>query len=276
MKILCLLLACSLPALAETRLQQLLQEQRKEYPAAVITSGFFDARGVSRYRSRPGLHAGYDIAMPAGSAARAAWPGRVRALIPWAEGEWGVEVVHADGTTATYGHVVPTVAPGMDLAVGQMVGRIARDHLDVKMRDELGQLFDYARGFDWSLTIPAKPKLPSPQAVAWQMRWRRHQADPADPERARRLKLLRQHGLSLQTPKAGPAEQDLIQAWKRLPAADRKLLQWTEADQKAAAGWAERERLDQKKWELGLLAKNQWLRTRRVAGFWKDVLKKES
>lgn len=129
----------------QTRLDQLLAQQRLSYPSATVTGGFYDPRGPSRYRLRPGLHLGYDIAMPAGASARAAWDGRVVAILPWAEGEWGVSVLHADGTQATYGHVRPAVEVGHPVAAGQCVGWIARDHLDVKMLDPRKVPLDFAR-----------------------------------------------------------------------------------------------------------------------------------
>lgn len=135
-------------------LDQLLAHQRQSYPLASVTSGFYDPRGPSRYRSRPGLHLGYDIAMPAGALARAAWKGRVLAIVPWAEGEWGVSVLHADGSQATYGHIRPAVSVGQQLDAGACVGWIARDHLDVKMRDSRGLPLDYAGVPGVAITAP--------------------------------------------------------------------------------------------------------------------------
>lgn len=164
---------------AETLLDQLLAMQRRSYSQAVITSGFWEPRGVSRYRSQPGVHWGYDIAMPAGASALAAWPGKVRAIIPWAEGEWGVAVDHPDGTTATYGHLVPCVRPGDPLVPGQALGTIAVDHLDVKMRDPLGLPLDFGhRGATSPVVLPSPPIQPPAQALALQQAVRQHLKQP--------------------------------------------------------------------------------------------------
>jgi len=135
-------------------LQDLLAWQRRSYPPAVVTSGFYDPRGVSRYRSEPGLHLGYDIAMPAGASVLAAWTGRVSAVIPWAPGEWGVAVEHPDGTRATYGHVVPSVAPGQAVEPGTSLGTVAIDHLDVKLRDASDRPVDFGAS-----TGPSRERL---------------------------------------------------------------------------------------------------------------------
>ncbi len=136
-------LLCPAPNYA---LSDLLAWQRRSHSQAVVTSGFYAARGVSRYRSQPGLHLGYDIAMPAGAPALAAWPGRVVAVIPWTDGEWGIVVEHPDGTRATYGHLVPQVGPGVAVEAGMALGTVAVDHVDVKMRDARGVPLDFGAG----------------------------------------------------------------------------------------------------------------------------------
>ena len=133
-------LRCPAPSYA---LAELLDWQRRSYAGAVVTSGFFDSRGVSRYRSQPGLHLGYDVAMPAGSPVLAAWSGKVTAVVPWADGEWGVTVEHHDASRATYGHIVPGVKPGTLVTPGMSLGSVAVDHLDVKMRNARGEPLDY-------------------------------------------------------------------------------------------------------------------------------------
>lgn len=149
-----------------TRLDTLLAWQRRSYPSAVVTSGFYDSRGVSRYRRQAGLHLGYDIAMPYGTPVRAAWPGRVVDLVPWTHDEWGVVVELGDGTRATYGHVHPLVSVGERIQRGQIVARIASDHLDVKMRDTQGRPLDYAALREPRLptlaALPPKPVPPPP------------------------------------------------------------------------------------------------------------------
>lgn len=120
-------------------LGELLALQRQSCAWACLTSTFYDYRGLSLYRRQAGLHLGYDIAMEAGSGARVGWPGRVISIAPWAEGEWGVTVLSPDGREVTYGHIVPSVHLGQELQTGQIVGQIAKDHVDVKMRDAQGQ-----------------------------------------------------------------------------------------------------------------------------------------
>lgn len=119
-------------------LGELVELQRQSCPWACVTSTFYDYRSVSMYRRRAGLHLGYDIAMQAGTSARAGWPGTVAAIIPWADGEWGVAVASPGGMEVTYGHIVPTVSVGTAINTGDTVGRIAVNHVDVKMRDASG------------------------------------------------------------------------------------------------------------------------------------------
>ncbi len=117
--------------------------QRSLSPGAVLTGGFYDWRTVSRYRSQPGLHLGFDIAMPAGSPVRAGWPGTVVSVAPWAEGEWGLTVRSASGTEVTYGHIRPGLSVGDPVQVGTVVGSVSIDHVDVKMRDPAGNYVDF-------------------------------------------------------------------------------------------------------------------------------------
>lgn len=117
--------------------------QRTLCPEAVLTSGFYDWRTVSRYRRNPGLHLGYDIAMPAGTPVRAGWPGTVVSVAPWTEGEWGLTVRSASGTEVTYGHIRPSLSVGDPVRVGTIVGSISIDHVDVKMRDLAGNYVDF-------------------------------------------------------------------------------------------------------------------------------------
>lgn len=125
-------------------LDDLLTACRRAWADAIVTSGFLDWRGVSRYRRVPGQHLGYDVAMPAGTPVACAWPGRVVAVTPWTDSEWGVTVRHDDGTEATYGHLAkPGVTVGATVAPGQTLGLVAVDHLDVKMRDANGRPLDF-------------------------------------------------------------------------------------------------------------------------------------
>lgn len=271
MKTWLLWLGLATAACAESRLQQLLDEQRKSYAPAVVTSGFHDARGVSRYRSRPGVHSGYDIAMPAGASVRAAWPGQVRAIIPWADGEWGVEVTLSDGTSATYGHVVPGVSVGQQLETGQTVGTVARDHVDVKMRDAQGILFDYAGGVALVLA-PAAPLRPSPQALAWQQRWRRMSSRPLPQLSGAQQRQLSAAGLSLGAAAAEPGWDVLFKEWNRLSQSDRGLLSWTQSDKQESARWQTLLEEDRLRYDHGLIARKRLGRTEECARRWKRVL----
>lgn len=117
-----------------TSLTDLVNLQRQSCSWACVTSTFYDYRSVSMYRRRAGLHLGYDIAMQAGTAARAGWPGTVVSIAPWADGEWGVTVASSNGVEVTYGHIVPVARLGQIINVGDTVGTIAVNHVDVKMR----------------------------------------------------------------------------------------------------------------------------------------------
>lgn len=140
---------------------RLLQAQRAHYPEAFVSGTFYDWRTVSRYRSQPGLHLGYDIAMPAGTPVAAAWPGMVVGVIPWSDGEWGVCVESPNGVRTTYGHIVPSVDPGAPVKPGTTLGRVSRDHLDVKMRDVSGDYLDFGE----NQQVAAMPVPDSPESV---------------------------------------------------------------------------------------------------------------
>ncbi len=270
MKKLLLLLAVFLEAGAETRLDQLLHWQRQTYTAAVITSGYYEARGLSRYRSQPGLHAGYDIALPAGSGARAAWPGQVRSLIPWAEGEWGVEVLHGDGSTATYGHIVPIVTVGQSVEVGQVVGLVARDHLDVKMRDPQGLLFDYGVGASAPQIPTFSPPRPDPQTEAFQALLRK--MPEQEKQDAKRWQALQQAGLRVGGPPPASAWVELTRLRKATTPKKLALLRWTAQDRQRAEACKRRAEELKTRYDLGLVARNQWQDAQRRADLWRDVL----
>lgn len=127
-------------------LDNFVQLQRQLYPQANVISGFYDWRTTSRWRSRPGLHFGYDVAMPYGSPFVSGWEGVVTAIVPWSEAEVGIVVRLSNGYTVTYGHVASHVKVGDTVAVGQVVGQIRLDHVDVKMRDSLGNFVDFGNG----------------------------------------------------------------------------------------------------------------------------------
>jgi hypothetical protein len=124
-------------------LSEFVMLQQRHFPGAVVTSGFYDWRTTSRYRSHAGLHFGYDIAMPYGCPFSAGWPGRVVAIAVWSGEEHGITVDLGDGSTVTYGHVAPRVSVGQMIHTGDVLGTIARDHVDVKMRDAAGNYFDF-------------------------------------------------------------------------------------------------------------------------------------
>jgi hypothetical protein len=135
----------AVPAAPAQGLEGLVEILRRRYPWAEVSSGFYDWRGVSIYRSQPGLHLGYDIAMPAGTAVGAGWPGEVVAIVPWVEGQWGITVA-SPGFEVTYGHLVPAVEVGQSVQPGDVLGTVAVDHVDVKMRDAAGNYVDFGRG----------------------------------------------------------------------------------------------------------------------------------
>ncbi len=138
-------------------LGQLLATARTSYPDAIVTGRFSDTRTVSIYRSHPGLHYGYDVAMPAGTVVPAAWDGEVVAITPWYGQEEGISVV-TGSREATYGHLIPLVKVGQRLKVGDPVGIVARDHVDVKMRGPAGEFIDYGAGDAEYAVTPVTPE----------------------------------------------------------------------------------------------------------------------
>jgi len=117
--------------------------QQRLFPGAVVTSGFYDWRTVSQYRGHAGLHLGYDVAMPYGTPFSAGWAGTVTAITPWSGEEHGITVVHNDGSSVTYGHVAARVSVGQHVQPGDVLGTIAYNHVDVKMRDARGNYVDF-------------------------------------------------------------------------------------------------------------------------------------
>jgi hypothetical protein len=162
-----LLLWLSAVAWAWADLGALLAWQRRGDSGAFVSSGFHDWRGVSKYRSRPGLHAGYDIAMLPGSAVRTPWAGTVVSIAPWYGYEVGVTLRLDSGWEATFGHITSSVHVGQQVRAGDTVGRVVVDHVDVKVRDHRGGYVDFAvhkirstgEGIA-ALTQPLLPALP--------------------------------------------------------------------------------------------------------------------
>lgn len=115
-------------------------------PGGVVTGRFHDWRTPSVYRVAAGLHNGYDIAYPPGTAIAAGWGGRVTAVLNWYGTEYGITVASPQGFRTTYGHLAPLVRVGALVRPGDTVGRVVRDHVDVKMRAEDGRFVDFALG----------------------------------------------------------------------------------------------------------------------------------
>ena len=144
--LLALLLALQLPTSAQpVTLDHLLAVEKQCWSPAWVSSGFYDWRTVSRYRRQAGLHLGYDIAMPYGYPVAAAWSGTVVAVTPWTSSEFGVTVLSSQGWEVTYGHISPTVKVGTPVACGTVIGTIASDHVDVKMRDHTGAYVPFSK-----------------------------------------------------------------------------------------------------------------------------------
>lgn len=250
-----ILLALSSLARATSMLDELLHWQRQSYPAAWVTSGFWDPRGISHYRSRPGLHLGYDIAMPWGSRVLAAWPGSVVALIPWAEGEWGVAVEHADGTRATYGHLKPLVEVGQKIQAGQVVGTVATDHVDVKMLDARGMPWDFGLASSGRSLVLVQPST-DPKLAQLQGQLRGILRQGPGPIRARpRPRQAGKATASFET----LAEEFLKKGWK----AD-----WSKQDRQALEAFRIHLEGVERRYELGLIARKEVERVRREWSLW--------
>ena len=136
------LLASGASPVSASPLDELLSSVRASYPSSQVTGSFWDWRAPSRYRRLPGLHSGYDLSAPAGTPIATPWSGQVVAIAPWSGGEWGV-TVRVQDYSVTFGHLVPCVRVGESLRPGQKVGSVARDHVDVKMRDGSQRFVDF-------------------------------------------------------------------------------------------------------------------------------------
>ncbi len=98
---------------------------RAAAPYARVTSTFDEPR--------PGrLHHGYDIGLDAGTAVPVGWAGRVTSLTPWYNGEMCITVRVGD-VDVNYGHLVPVVTVDQEVRVGDVVGHVAYNHVDIKM-----------------------------------------------------------------------------------------------------------------------------------------------
>lgn len=158
-------------------LRTYLQVQRLICPCAVVTGSFYDWRTLSRYRSHAGLHLGYDVAMPAGTAAVAGWPGQIVAVTLWSGNEYGITLMSPSGYEVTYGHLRPSVRVGAVLNVGDTLGTVVIDHVDIKMRSPDGAYFDFGHNVPGSAIgafIPApefslQQRLVAKYGEAWVM-----------------------------------------------------------------------------------------------------------
>lgn len=134
-------------------LAHLLALQRRHWPGAWVSSTFYDWRTVSKYRRKEGLHLGYDLALPFGTPVSAGWPGTVTSVVPWTTSEYGITVTSREGLSVTYGHLSPTVSVGQEIATGAVVGRVASDHVDVKMKDGLGRYVPFGEDTQQPLAV---------------------------------------------------------------------------------------------------------------------------
>ncbi|MBT9585283.1 peptidoglycan DD-metalloendopeptidase family protein [bacterium] len=144
--------------------------QQRNFPGAVVTSGFYDWRSTSRYRGHAGLHLGYDVAMPYGCPFSAGWSGTVTAITLWSGEEHGITVVHPDGSSVTYGHVAARVTIGQQVMAGDILGTIAYNHVDVKMRDASGNYVDFG-GNGRVLPTPQWAGLPEQSRESVMANW---------------------------------------------------------------------------------------------------------
>jgi hypothetical protein len=161
--------------------------QKCTYPQACVVAGFYDWRTTSRWRSRAGLHFGYDIAMPYGTPFVSGWSGVVTSIVPWYGEEYGITLALADGNSVTYGHVSPAVKVGDTVQVGQVTGFIRLDHVDVKMRDNTGNFVDFGNGKSSTLnmallTSAPMPAIPTKEAICSRWLWAKTQVDSSREE----------------------------------------------------------------------------------------------
>ena len=126
----------------ETDLEAYVKRIKQLDPYAVITGWFSDWRDVSMYRRNAGYHYGYDIGLLRGFRVPAGWAGTVTAIIPWSDYEWGIMVTMKNGYSVTYGHLTPLVKVGTEIEPGMVVGEVAVNHVDIKVRDPEGNFVD--------------------------------------------------------------------------------------------------------------------------------------
>jgi hypothetical protein len=197
-------------------------------------------RTPSMYRLIGGLHNGYDIAYPPGTRIVAGWPGRVTSVANWYGAEYGVTVASADGFQTTYGHLEPSVRSGDWVEPGDVVGRVVRDHVDIKMRDAVGRYVDFGRSvpLGGATVAGSQPSTASGGSTAMSFRIRPPAKTPSktsplrgpgwtrDSQAVRAalayLRLRREESLLLTKGAAAESEQALVQ--RRLADARARLL----------------------------------------------------
>ncbi|MBQ7501643.1 peptidoglycan DD-metalloendopeptidase family protein [bacterium] len=149
-------------------LKELVELEQRSCSWACVTSTFYDYRSVSIYRRRAGLHLGYDIAMAAGSKVLAGWPGTVVSIAPWSDLEWGVTIASSNGMEVTYGHILPAVSVGTVVQTGDVIGTIAINHVDVKMRDSKGNYVPFGENGKGGVRVDGTvitPEIPREQLM---------------------------------------------------------------------------------------------------------------
>ena len=137
--------ASSAPSKEKSDLESYYAFIRRYDPYAIITGGFSDWRTVSVYRRQAGYHLGYDIALPAGFLVPSGWSGKVVSVEQWASNEWGISILLDNGYIVTLGHLSPTVSIGDKILPGMIVGSVAIDHVDIKIKDNNGNYIDFGK-----------------------------------------------------------------------------------------------------------------------------------
>jgi murein DD-endopeptidase MepM/ murein hydrolase activator NlpD len=132
------------PDITDGGVNRYLNLMSLNYSDTVITGKFHDWRPESKYRLKAGYHNGYDFAAPAGTEVPAGWEGTVTDIIYWGYGEFAVKIKKNKQMTQ-YGHMNNLrVCIGQKITTGQIIGKIAVDHVDVKMKVN-GYYYDFGK-----------------------------------------------------------------------------------------------------------------------------------